>query len=73
MPRMLYAITLAALMIAAPAAAQKDMKASAPEKMMPPGAGDAMRACDKLAMDRHVKMEEHARFVKDCVAKKMKK
>ena len=43
MPRMLYAVMLAALVIAAPAAAQKDMKATAPEKMMPPGAGEAMR------------------------------
>lgn len=73
MPRMLYAAMLAALVIATPAAAQKDMKATAPEKMMPPGAGEAMRQCNKLAMERHIPMEQHARFVKDCVAKKMKK
>jgi hypothetical protein len=73
MPRLLYALALGALVIAAPAAARKDMKATAPEKMMPPGAGDAIRACDKLAMEQHVPMEQHARFVKECVAKKMKK
>jgi len=63
----------AGLLLSAAAAAQKDMKATAPEKMMPPGAGEAMRQCDKLAMERHIPMEQHARFVKDCVAKKMKK
>ena len=73
MPRLLCAAMFAALVIATPAAAQKDMKATAPEKMMPPGAGEAMRQCDKLAMEQHIPMEQHARFVKDCVAKKMKK
>ena len=72
MSRALYGLAFAALLLGAPAAAaQKNMKATAPEKMMPPGAGDAMRECDKLAMEQHVKMEDRARFVKDCVAKKM--
>ncbi len=74
MTRMTFGIALAAaLLLAAPAVAQKDMKATAPMKMTPPGEGDAMRACDKLAMDQHIKMEERTRFVQDCVAKKMKK
>ena len=74
MSRVPYRLALAAaLLLAGPAAAQKNMKATAPEKMMPPGAGDAMRQCDKLAMEQHVPMEQHARFVIECVAKKMKK
>jgi hypothetical protein len=74
MSRPAYGIAIAAaLLLAGTAAAQKNMQATAPEKMMPPGAGDAMRQCDKLAMERHIPMAEHARFVKDCVAKKMKK
>ena len=48
------------------------MKATAPEKMMRPGESAAMRDCDKQAMQEHVKMEERARFVKDCVAQAMK-
>ena len=73
MSRVLYGLALAALLLVGPAEAQKSMKATAPEKMMPPGAGDAMRECDKLAMEQHVKMEARARFVKDCVATKMGK
>jgi hypothetical protein len=75
MPLGIFAIALLASLLAAPAAAQdnKAMQATAAQKMTPPGEGDAMRACNKLAMDRHVKMEERARFVKECVAEKMKK
>jgi hypothetical protein len=56
------------------AAAQNDgtMKATAPEKMAPPGQSEAMRECDKMAIDQHIKMEDRARFVQDCIAKKMK-
>ena len=76
MSRRSIACALAAvLLLAGSAAAQKNdaMKATAPMKMTPPGEGEAMRQCDKLAMDQHIKMEDHARFVQDCVAKKMKK
>lgn len=64
----------AALVLAAPTAAQTSdaMKATAPEKMSPPGESAAMCDCDKQAMRQHVKMEDRARFVKDCVASKMK-
>jgi hypothetical protein len=48
------------------------MRATAPEKMTPAGQGPAMRECDKMAMDQHIKMEDRARFVQDCIAKKMK-
>jgi hypothetical protein len=56
----------------AAAAGAASMKATAPEKMMPKGGAEAMRECDKLAMQQNIKMENRARFVKDCVAKKMK-
>jgi hypothetical protein len=73
MSRPAFGIALAALLLTAPTSAQNnnDMKATASMKMTPPGGGDAMRACDKMAMDQHIKMEDHARFVKDCMAKKM--
>ncbi len=72
---MIVVVALAGALPAVPVAAQgnKASQATAAQKMTPPGEGDAMRACNKLAMDRHVKMEERARFVQDCVAKKMKK
>jgi hypothetical protein len=66
----------AGLLLAVPAEAQKNdkaMRATAPEKMTRPGEGDAMRECDQIAMDQHIAMEDHTRFVKDCVAKKMKR
>jgi len=64
----------AALVLAGPAAAQKSdaMTATAPEKMTPPGQSAAMRDCDKQAMRQRVRVEDRARFVKDCVARKMK-
>jgi hypothetical protein len=48
------------------------MKATAPEMMTPPGESEIMRECDKMAMDQHIKMEDHARFVRHCIAEKMK-
>jgi hypothetical protein len=48
------------------------MQSTAPEKMMPPGEGARMRKCDEMAVQQHIKMEDHARFVRDCVAKAMK-
>jgi hypothetical protein len=68
------AVFAAAWVLAGAAAAQtsRAMQATAPEKMMRPGESAAMRDCDKQAMQEHVKMEERARFVKDCVAQAMK-
>jgi hypothetical protein len=40
--------------------------------MTPPGEDAAMRKCNKMAMDEHVKMEDRSRFAQDCIAKKMK-
>jgi len=66
------AVTVFLMAGAAAAEQQAPMKATAPEKMMPSGAAEKMRACDKVAMQQNVKMEDHARFVKDCVDRKMK-
>jgi hypothetical protein len=77
MPRlnMGFAALLAGGFLVASAVAaeqQAPMTATAPEKMMPRGAGEKMRECDKEAVRQNIKMEDHARFVKDCVDKKMK-
>jgi hypothetical protein len=77
MPRLMtgFAVLLAGVLpLVGVAAAQNGgaMKATAPEKMAPPGQSEAMRECDKMAMDQHIKMEDRARFVQDCIAKKMK-
>ena len=69
LPRLVLGLMLT---MACGAACATSMKASAPDKMMPSGGGDAMRECDKLAAAQNVKMEDRARFVKACVAKKMK-
>jgi hypothetical protein len=44
------------------------MKATAPEKMMPPEKAQKMRECDKRAKQQNIKMEDHARFVNKCMA-----
>ncbi len=76
MPRLkIVAALLASGLLAASAVAAEQpapMTATAPEKMMPRGAGEKMRECDRLAIDQHIRMEDRARFVKDCVDKKMK-
>jgi hypothetical protein len=77
MPRLMTgfaALMAGALLFAGVAAAQNGgtMKAPAPEKMTPTGQGPAMRECDKLAMQQHVKMEDRAPFVQDSIARKMK-
>lgn len=77
MPRFTaFAVLLAGILPLAAAAqtggAKDTMKATAPEKMTPPGQGEAMRECDKMAVEQHIKMEDHARFVRDCIAKKVK-
>ncbi len=70
MPRLMTG--LAIVMWFAAAAWATTMKATAPDKMTPKGGGDAMRECDKLAMQQNIRTEHRARFVQDCVAKKMK-
>jgi len=61
---------LATLLVAVPTIAAEPTKATAPDKMMPAGESDKMRACDKQAMDQHIKMEDRADFVKKCVGMK---
>jgi hypothetical protein len=62
---------LSVLVLAGAASAQtaKPMTSTAPEKMMPAGEARKMRACDKMAMDQKIKMEDRAKFVADCMAK----
>jgi hypothetical protein len=68
-----FAVALACILFAGAVFGQNGtMKSTAPEMMTPPGQGDAMRECNKMAMDQHIKMEDRARFVQDCIAKKMK-
>jgi hypothetical protein len=64
------AVALGAAVLALPAQAAEPMKASAPDKMMPSGDAEKMRACDKKAMDQAVKMEDRADFVKKCMGMK---
>lgn len=70
MPRLIVGIAVV-LWFAAVAGATS-MRATAPDQMMPQGGGEAMRECNDLAVQQHIKMEHRARFVKECVAKKMK-
>jgi len=44
------------------------MKPTAPMKMTPPGDGEKMMACDKKAVEQKIPMEQHADFVKRCIA-----
>ncbi len=70
MPRLIVGI--AVVLWFASVAGATSMKATAPDQMMPQGGGEAMRECNGRAVQQHIKMEDRARFVKECVAKKMK-
>ncbi len=48
------------------------MKATAPDQMMPQGGGEAMRECIGLSKQQQIKMQDRARFVRECVTKKLK-
>lgn len=54
------------------ALAQKAMKPSAAEKMMPPGEKRKLEDCQKLAAQRNIKMDERAKFLMDCMTGKVK-
>jgi len=58
------------LLVAGTAAAQPAMKATAPEKMMPPGEKQRLEECQKMAAQKNVKMDERARFLMDCMKAK---
>jgi hypothetical protein len=64
------AMALGVLVLASAASAQGSapMKSTAPEKMMPSDQAKKMRACDKMAMDQKIKMEDRASFVAKCMA-----
>jgi hypothetical protein len=62
----LVALTFAA--VSCTYAASTQMKATAPEKMMPSGKAQKMRDCQKRADEQKIKMEDRARFVNECVA-----
>jgi hypothetical protein len=65
----LFALPLLAPLAVQSATAQtKDMKSTAPEKMLPPGEAKKMRTCDEKAMQMKIPMEQKAAFVKKCMA-----
>jgi hypothetical protein len=71
MPKMkffLLFVGIAAFGQAASAQMSGPMKATAPEKMMPPEKAQKMRECDKRAKQQKIKMEDHASFVNKCMA-----
>ncbi len=47
--------------------AQTGMKATAPQKMMPPAEKARLEACQQKADAQRVAMEERAKFVMDCM------
>lgn len=69
---LLSALPLLALLPAAGTPAQAaEMKATAPEKMLPPDKAKKMRACNDKAMQLKIPMEQKASFVMKCM-KEMK-
>lgn len=65
---MLVALGMGILFAPSGSAQSKDMKSTAPEKMLPPGKAEKMRACDAKAMAMKIPMEDKAAFVKKCMA-----
>jgi hypothetical protein len=59
-------VTFVVMFLAQVASAQ--VKATAPEKMMPSDKAKKMRQCAKMAVQQNVKMEDRSRFVNECVA-----
>ena len=55
------------LLLAGTAAAQPGMKATAPEKMMPPAEKQRLEECQKMAAQKNVQMDERAKFLMDCM------
>ena len=58
------------LLLAGDAAAQPGMKATAPEKMMPPAEKQRLEECQKMAAQKNVQMDERAKFLMDCMKAK---
>ena len=65
---MLLALCMGVLLAQSASAQSKDMKSTAPEKMLPPGEAEKMRACNAKAMVMKISMADKAAFVKKCMA-----
>jgi hypothetical protein len=61
---------LSVLFLATTVSAQTSalMKATAPEKMLPSEQAKKMRACEKLATQQKIIMEDRSSFVANCMA-----
>jgi hypothetical protein len=49
-------------------AASAQVKATAPEKMMPRDKAVKMRECERRAAQQKIKMEDRTRYVNECIA-----
>jgi hypothetical protein len=73
MPRLAMMFFVVALaFIASSSLAQTPTKPTAPEKMTSPAEAKKMRACEALAAQRNVKMDERAKFVMACMTAQAK-
>jgi len=65
-------VALSMLFLATTVSAQTPalMKATAPEKMLPSEQAKKMRACEKLATQQKIIMEDRSSFVATCMAYK---
>ena len=63
-------VALSTLFLATTVSAQTSalMKATAPEKMLPSEQAKKMRACEKLATQQKIIMEDRSSFVANCMA-----
>ena len=73
-PATVLALSILAMFSVPAASAQgtNQMKATAPEKMMPADKAQKMRECQRWAVQQKIKMEDRSRFVDECVAAKAK-
>jgi len=71
-PRAIFPGIFLAMVLAGAAAAQPGMKATAPQKMMPPDEKQRLDECNKMAAERNIKMDERARFLMECMKEKAK-
>jgi hypothetical protein len=68
----LAAVTVGMVLVSGAAVAAESMKPTAPEKMMSPAEQQKMHACEQLAAQRNIKMDERAKFLMDCMTGKVK-
>lgn len=69
-PRGMCRGVILGFLVAGTAAAQPAMKATAPDKMMPPGEKKRLEECQKMAAQKNVEMDERARYLMDCMKAK---